>query len=212
MKTRKKLSRLSLLPMPAAAVLILWGITGCERSGTVTGPVTDQDVAGVYVHPDTPDKLMDNFAKAYQGMDLVGYAALLHEDFVFTFQACDVAKLGLGSDHFTRADELASAQAMFARKPHVKTDGRIVPAISSITFEQWDKAAPWRPAGDPDRPDILQGEYDITMRLVREGAGDLVVRGRCIFFAAPTAPQGDGDALPGYRLIGWIDRTKECGS
>lgn len=209
MRFTGRFSRLVLLPLPAVA-LLLWGIYGCEHDGTITGPSTESEIQAVYALARTPEILMDNFAKAYQGMDLDGYAALLHEDFIFTFQACDVTKLGLSSDHFTRTDELASAQAMFARKPHVKTDGRTVPAVLSITFELWEQVAPWRPAGDPERPGILQGEYEIRMRLVLAGAGDIVVRGRCVFFAIESEAEAGCAGQPGYQLIGWIDRTVGC--
>jgi hypothetical protein len=94
-------------------ILLLSGLLvfGCSNDSDLLRPEP-----GAYKFSASPDILMENFQKAYTAMDLDGYGHLLHEEFIFSFQACDVEKLGLSKDHFTREDELITAEHMFARK------------------------------------------------------------------------------------------------
>lgn len=111
-----------------AGILLLLG--GCSSKEEIVVP----DDRSAYLLPGSPDKVMANFVTVYGSMDLEGYAQVLHEDFVFTFQPCDVQKLGLLKDHLTRQEELAVAANMFSRADVTKDDGRKVPGIHCIEF------------------------------------------------------------------------------
>ena len=188
------------LLIPALLSVVL---AGCTDDGVITAP----ESAKGYPEATSPKILLENFVLAYTDRDLVGYADLLHEDFVFTFLPCDVQELGLKKDHFSRADELASAGRMFSGKPHVRDDGQVVPAILAIVQERFHQLTEWEAAGDPQRPEVVQAIYHLRIRFVREEAGDVVVDGPGIFFAAPEADRRGADR---YQLVGWIDKTRSC--
>ncbi len=181
-------------------ILIALGVLvyGCSPDTEILGPEP-----GAYRFSASPDILMENFEKAYTAMDLEEYGKLLHEDFIFSFQACDVEKLGLSKDHYTREDELATASHMFARKPYVKSSGQVVAPILTIVFLRFERAGEWVAMDDPDKPGLLKGTYLVDIRMDRGEAGNLSIRGTCVFFAV-------GSESVGYRLIGWVDRTGGC--
>ena len=181
-------------------ILILTGILlfGCSQNTEIMGPEP-----GAYRLSTSPDILMENFEAAYAAMDLEQYGKLLHEDFIFSFQACDVEKLGLSKDHFTREDELITAGHMFARKPYVKSNGQVVDPILSIVFLRFERAGEWVTMDDPDKPGLVKGTYLVDIQMDRGQAGTLSIRGTCVFFVVETADSG-------YRLIGWVDLTDGC--
>lgn len=181
-------------------ILILLGtlVFGCSPDSSIVGP---EPGAGRFSA--SADILMENFREAYTAMDLDEYEKLLHEDFIFSFKACDVEKLGLSKDHFTREDELSTTAHMFARKPYVKSSGQVVAPILKIEFLRFEREGAWVAMDDPDRPGLVKGVYQVDIRMDRGTAGSLSIRGTCVFFAV-------GNESHGYRLIGWVDRTGSC--
>ena len=181
-------------------ILILLGFLsfGCSPDSGILTPTP-----GATRFSASADILMDNFQKAYTAMDLVEYEKLLHEDFIFSFQACDVEKLGLSKDHYTRDDELASASHMFSRKPHVKSSGLVVAPILGIEFLHFQREGAWVSMNDPERPGLQKGVFLVDIRMNRGEAGSLSIRGTCVFFVV-------GSESTGYQLIGWVDRTGSC--
>jgi len=181
-------------------ILLLAGLLvfGCSNDSDLLGPEP-----GAYKFSASPDILMENFQKAYTAMDLDGYGRLLHEDFIFSFKACDVEKLGLSQDHFTRKDELITAEHMFARKAYVKSSGQVVAPILAIEFQRFERDGDWITMNDPDKPGLLKGIYQVDIIMDRGTEGFLSIRGTCVFFAV-------GSASAGYQLIGWVDRTGGC--
>jgi hypothetical protein len=185
---------LAILAGLLAAVLLL---AACAPETDLTDPTSDRHL------PPTPDALLEQFATVYQARDLEGYARLLHEDFIFSFQACDVEKLGLSRDHYTRDDELAAAARMFSGKAHVKDDGVRVDPILEIRFRRFARLGAWEDARDRERPGLLRATYEVDVVMDRGAAGCLAIRGTCVFYAV-------GNRDTGYRLIGWVDRTGGC--
>ncbi len=181
-------------------ILVVSGLLvfGCSKDTELLGPEP-----GAYKFSASPDILMENFQEAYTTMDLDGYGRLLHEDFIFSFQACDVEKLGLSKDHFTREDELTTAEHMFARKAYVKSSGMVVAPILAIEFRRFEREGDWVAMNDPDKPGLLKGIYQVDIVMDRGPEGTLSIRGTCVFFAV-------GSGSVGYRLIGWVDRTGGC--
>jgi hypothetical protein len=173
-------------------------LTGCTRESQVLGPEP-----GAYRFSGSPDALMDNFRQAYEEMDVDEYSRLLHEDFIFSFQACDVEKLGLSKDHYTRDEELRTTGHMFGRKPYVKSTGQVVDPILKVEFLKFELAGGWVAMDDPDKPGLLRAVYEVDIRMDRGRAGWLSIRGTCVFFAV-------GSESSGYHLIGWVDRTGGC--
>jgi len=168
-------------------------IFGCSHDSDILGPEP-----GAYRFSASPDILMENFEKAYTAMDLEEYGKLLHEDFIFSFQACDVEKLGLSEDHFTREDELITASHMFGRKPYVKASGQVVAPILEI-----ERLGKWITMDDPDKPGLLKGIFQVDIVMDRGKAGNLSIRGTCVFFVV-------GSERVGFQMIGWVDRTGGC--
>lgn len=179
-------------------ILMVTLVFGCTKDTDILGP--EPGAAGFSA---SPDILMDNFRLAYTAMDLTQYEKLLHQDFIFSFQACDVEKLGLSKDHYTREDELASTAHMFSRKPHLKDDGRVIAPILTIHFLHFEREGAWVSMNDPDRPGLLKGTFKVDVRMDRGEAGSLSIRGTCVFFVV-------GSESVGYQLIGWVDLTGEC--
>lgn len=181
-------------------ILVVTGVLvfGCSPDTEILGPEP-----GAYRFSASPDILMENFEKAYTAMDLEEYSKLLHEDFIFSFQACDVEKLGISKDHFTREDELITASHMFGRKPYVKSSGQVVAPILEIKFLRFDRAGQWVAMDDPDKPGLQKGIFQVDIVMDRGEAGNLSIRGTCVFFVV-------GSERVGFRLIGWVDRTGGC--
>ncbi len=190
------ISRKILVALVLCSVAVL--IFGCTRDTDILGPEP-----GAYRFSATPDILMENFEKAYTGRDLDEYSRLLHEDFIFSFQACDVEKLGLSKDHYTREDELKTAEHMFADKPYVKSSGQVVDPILEIAFLKFERQGEWVAMNDPDKPGLLRAVYQVDIAMDRGKAGQLAIRGTCVFFAV-------GSERSGYLLVGWVDRTGGC--
>jgi hypothetical protein len=106
-------------------VLVMVFVGGCMQKDGILNP----QVEHYYDNPDTPEKLMLNFVKAYGEMDLNLYEELLHEDFVFQYQPCDIENLKLDSPWHGKREELEIAANMFSGESLRKADGRVVPAI-----------------------------------------------------------------------------------
>jgi len=189
-----------------AGILLLLG--GCSSKQEI---VTPEGRSG-YLLPGSPDKLMANFVTAYGSMDLEGYAQVLHEDFVFTFQLCDVQKLGLLEDHLTRQEELAVAANMFSRAEVTKDDGRKVPGIHFIEFLYCERVSAWEAAaGFKDRDEVLGATYDMVVEITQMTGSVITIQGRSVFYVtgAGTVDTATGGA-PYYHLIGWVDLTEGC--
>ena len=185
---------LVILIVSALGILVF----GCATDTEILGPEP-----GAYRFSATPDILMENFEKAYTAMDLDGYGRLLHEDFIFSFQACDVEKLGLSEDHYTREDELATAAHMFAGTPYVKSGGQVVDPILEIRFLGFKREGDWVFMNDPEKPGLLKANFLVNIFMDRGKAGSMSIRGTCVFFVV-------GSESAGYQLIGWVDRTGGC--
>lgn len=193
-----------LFPLALGVLLV---VMGCASEKQILGPVqTDPYPVAV-----TPDQLMENFATAYAARDLEGYGSLLHEDFVFSFQPCDIAKLGLSKDHFNREDELASARNLFSGKPLVKSDGRVVPAVTMIRFLDFSRLEDWVPADEAAKPGSLKAVYHILAQLDREDGSVLTIRGRSVFFTLAELREGENDGPRAvHQLVGWVDLSEGC--
>jgi len=181
-------------------ILIVLGTLsfGCSPDSGILNPTP-----GATRFSASADILMENFQKAYTAMDLNEYEKILHEDFIFSFQACDVEKLGLSKDHYSREDELTTTSHMFSRKPHVKSNGQVVAPILGIEFLHFQREGEWVAMHDPDKPGLLKGVFQVDIRMDRGEAGSLSIRGTCVFFVV-------GNESTGYQLIGWVDRTGSC--
>jgi len=165
------------------------------------------------VFPETPADLMSNFVTSYTTRDAPGYAALLHADFLFRFQACDVRKLGLSADHLTRQEEVQTARNMFSGKDYQKADGQVVPAITAIRFEQWEQVEPWRAAEDSAPARAMRVQVQCRVVIERAGASTLTISGQNVFYALPVPIElPTGGLREGYQLIGWVDLTGPGGS
>ncbi|MGD9546856.1 MAG: hypothetical protein AB7V45_04810 [Candidatus Krumholzibacteriia bacterium] len=193
-------TNLILLAATAGAAFIF---AGCTDEGVITAP----DPGKGYPEAVTPDLLVDNLVRAYAERAIDAYALLLDEDFAFTLRPCDVADLGLKSDHWGKQDELAAVSRMFSGRPHVRDDGTVVPAVTAIEVEYCLPLTGWEDAGDPDRDGVQRAVYDLRVRFMREEATDLMVSGPSTFFAVPVA---DPRGAERYRLLGWIDQSLPC--
>jgi len=176
---------------------------GCSDNEVVMGP----DVAEDYAAAVTPDILMENFKLAFATRDIALYSEILDLDFAFTLLPCDVAELGLKSNHWNRDDELKSTTRMFSGKPHLRDDGTLVAAITVNEVLEFQQITPWSESGDPDRDGVLRSTFDMKVRFGREGAADLVVSGPSIFYVAPVSDKRGADR---YQLLGWVDQSKVC--
>jgi len=158
-----------------------------------------------YEFPDAPDVLMANFSVAYSSMDLDGYRNVLHPDYRFMFQQADIEYLLLPSDHYTREEELASANKMF--------NGQGPVPISKINIDVLQPQTPWQDTGSghPDFPDSQRRVYQIEMSIDRPGATTLIVRGLQEFFAVSRDSVVNGATVPYWELYGQIDRTDGAG-
>ena len=191
-----------------ALILVLVVSSGCTRQEVAI----ETSVPEKYLFPETPDDLMTNFVTAYTTGDVAGYAALLHEDFLFTFQACDVEKLGLSSDHTNREDEIETARHMFSGQDHVKSDGQVVAAVTEIRFERWEQVGAWRGAEESAPAGAMRVNVECRVVLERQGASTLTVQGQSVFTALPVLIETPGGGFrAGYQLLGWVDLTGPCG-
>ena len=198
-----------LLLVGALLVLLSMFVDGCVRDLDIAEPRFETG----YVFPDTPTRLMDNFARAYAGRDLETYTNLLHDDFVFHFTSCDAKRMGNPDAHLTKQQELASAANMFSGRVVQKDDGRVLPAITAIEFLHFAPEGPWREVADSDLPAGTKVcTYRVSLRIRRSRSSDLSIEGFAVFYAAiDHCFCADGSEVPCYRLIRWLDRTGDGG-
>jgi hypothetical protein len=189
------------------ACLLLLAVGCTDESEMLDAPPVRE-----YPYPDSPEQVMINFRDAYQNLDLQAYAEVLHEDFVFFFQSCDVQDLKLDNPHLNRGEELSSAANMFSGKAVKNSAGNTVPAISSIEFHEFEPVGDWHRTDDPDHlPGALMCTYRVRLRFVRPAATNIYVSGHSIFYVTTGEPgPGARSDRPYYQLVGWIDRTEGC--
>jgi hypothetical protein len=175
-------------------------IAACSQDDGPLAPPSAMD----YPLADSPDRLMANFAAAYQARDLAGYASLLHEDFRFVLDPEQAAKLDPQGEGWNRDEELATTERMFADEPITK-DGRRLPPIIAIVFETFEPLGEWSATGPDSRfPHALRRAYRVQVRFERTAAPTLYVRGSCDYYCVAESAPGGARI---YRLLGWVDRT-----
>ncbi len=179
------------------AGFLLVGLTGCSEDDQLVSPA-----AALKVSSRTPDALMDNFVRFYGGRDLDGYAQLLHEDFIYTFDAATTRRLGPSFEFFTREDELITAAHMFCGRPVVNSRGQTVPAITGLDFLAWEQVGKWELTGEGH----LQGRFDMVLQVTRDQDSDFIIRGLQVFTVAlADISDEEGAVQPCYRIIAWQD-------
>jgi hypothetical protein len=193
-----------------AVLLCAWlvFVLGCSQNATIYTP----EEPGRFPSPDSPEQLMANFVAAYGGMDLAGYAEILHQDFRFVFQPCDVEILELTRDGLTREDELAIAANMFSGAPVHKEDGRVLPAISKIEFLNFEPVEAWRSVGEETAfPGTLRCAYQVCLLIKRPLATTIMIEGLSIYYVVNRdVPDPKWTGQPYYQLVGWVDLTEGC--
>jgi hypothetical protein len=191
------------LLLVSASVLLL-GLVGCgdDDPGTPDGG-NPPDLPAVL--PVTPDSLMSLFSTAYAHMDLEGYAALLHEDYLFQIRSEDVLDFGLAFDQIDRDHELAVAANIFSGEPG-PTSGEA--GVSGIESSVLVRQGPWVPAKESAAAGAMEATYDVLLRVERPGASLLEISGQQVFRAVgvDTALSG-GTTTQVWLLLGQQDMT-----
>ncbi len=199
----KRMLTTSLICLSCALVVII----GCSQQSEFLAP----DPTALYDYPDSPDKLMANFVQAYSGMDYEGYAALLHDDFIFEMHPCEKAALGADEAIYDRDQELQVAANMFSGKALTKADGSTVPAIAAIEFQAFAGLGVWEAASERSRyAGALMRTYRVQFSVERPGAPTIFIRGICVFYARESDGEGGHGATPRpyYQLVAWVDYTE----
>jgi hypothetical protein len=183
----------TLIPIVIAATALI----GCSDDPTGPGNGHDPDP---YQWPDTADKLMENFERAYTEMDIDEYGNVLHADFEFIF-----------IDHietWTRAQDMASTANMFAGNPGQNPDGSYREGVQSIAVNTLIRQTPWEemPGDDPDFPGHERALYQVIIVFTLEG-GTNTITIDCDqqFYVTSGEAMDGGQPRTRYYLVGQRD-------
>jgi len=181
---------------------------GCAKHKETVGPAPSEP----YQFPDTPDQLMANFVEAYSGMDYQGYADVLHKDFRFVFQECDVDKLDLDSNLLGKEQELEVAVNMFSREPVQKDDGSVIAAIEDIRFLDFHPLGSWETTNElAQYPNAVRRTYQVRVEFIRPSDTNILVEGQSVYYVTCKETDcGANELRPYHQLIGWVDLTEGC--
>ncbi len=188
-----------LLMIAAGLVLTVLTAGGCIFSPeNETGPPPPPPEP--FQWPDTADKLMENFERAYSVMNINEYELILHDDYKFIF-------IG-DAETWYRQQDIQSTTNMFAGNPGEDEHG-YKPGVQSIAINTLIRQTPWEsvPADDEDFPNSEQALYQVLMVFTLEGGDNqITVDSNQLFFVkAEEVDQGDGTTKIRYFLYGQRD-------
>jgi hypothetical protein len=193
MSSRNVLRSLLLLPV-ALAVLAAGGCIFDPSEGGDPPPPPPP-----FQRPTTPDKLMENFERAYNETNQQEYQKVLHEDFIFVPLPDDLGELGLSpGEYVLRAQELAITEKIFSGK--AGTSG--APGIQGIDVVLLEPETTWGASTYPDFPDALEALYRVEIHF-KHADGYFRVKGQQKFMVQ-NVPDDGGNF---YYLIGQWDFT-----
>ena len=160
-------------------------------------------VLETYPFPDTPDKLMSNFKKAYGEMFMNEYRNTLHSDFKFFYQQADIDNLGLGSDHHNQDEELQISDHIFSGNPSPSSGEA---GVSSIDFNFLEAATTWEDSFNPDFPGARRALFQIILFFERPASTTIEVQGNQEFYViARDSVQDDATIKDYFQLVGQVD-------
>lgn len=155
------------------------------------------------VFPGTPDKLMANFKKAYDEMDIEGYREILEAAYKFFFQQADIDNLGLTFDYWERDDELQSAANIFSGDPSPSSGEA---GVSDIDFNFLEAATVWEDSVNPDFPGARRALYQVILFFERPGTTTIEVQGRQEFYVTSHDSVQEDDFIKDYyQVVGQVD-------
>lgn len=161
-------------------------LPGCGEQDA-TAPTPTEPVA--YAIADTPDQLVENFARAHDEKNLQEYSRVLHEDFEFHYLP-EAGSSAASSQ--ARSEELSSADRVFRGRPGRDANGGELAPVSNIDFEL-QPFEPWQDLGGDRHRRVYQASMTVSHSdgSIREVAG-----------LQQLTVARDGEE---YRLVGWRD-------
>lgn len=182
--------------MTLLIALLATALSGCSGDD----PVSLDPIVVPYQWPDTADKLMENFERAYSTMNIEEYGIVLHEDFKFIF--IDYAEV------WYKAQDMASTTNMFSGSPGENPDGTYRDPVQSITVNTLIRQTEWEavPGNDPDFPNTEKALYSVQIVFLLEG-GENTITIDCdqLFFVTSEEEDDDGTPRTRYYLAGQQD-------
>ena len=154
------------------------------------------------------DQLMANLQTSYEDMDYNQYRKLLHRDFEMYLLPSTQEAFPLVGPTLDLAEELLIHQRMFGGDPLVDSDGNVLPGISTISFQSFEKVVAWDVSPPTDIfPNTRFSLYDVTILWDRPGFSTWKVEGSVKFYVAGRDSLHDGVASTYWRMIGMQDLT-----
>jgi hypothetical protein len=179
-------------------MLVILALSGCSGDDPVTPDTTPESN---YVWPDTREKLMANFERAYSEMDFDEYANCLHPEFKFIFAD--------GITSYERQDDLDSTQNMFAGNPPENPTFIINAGVQSITINTLVIASTWvhEPETNPLFPDSWKALYNASLRFYLDGGTNTITVSsqQQFYIRSEEVDQGDGTTRTRFYLFGQED-------
>ena len=169
--------------------------TGCSDDGTKPEPKPTPEPLAL-----SADQLITFLRDAYTSMDIDGYRALLHADFVFKFQQSDIDNLNLQADHLTREEDLTSTMKMFSGQ-----NVGDVPGVSQIDWPLMEGIGVWEASDNPEFPGTMRRLYNFNFNIIRLGATTMIIMGQQEFYATSRDTTIDGTPATYWKLVGQVD-------
>ncbi|MBU0742908.1 hypothetical protein KKA85_09130 [bacterium] len=189
-----------LLFLTAGLALTVLAVGGCIFSPE---PDSNPPVTPIqpYQWPDTADKLMENFERAYSEMNINEYEIILHEDYKFIF--IDNVEI------WYRQQDITSTTNMFAGNPGQNPDNTFREGVQSIEINTLIRQTPWEdiPANDPDFPNSERALFLVNIKFILEGGLNTITvsSDQEFFVKSEEVDQGDGTTRTRYYLYGQRD-------
>ena len=189
----------------AGLVLILVA-AGCgDTDPADPGPVV------IGPEPATPEQLMQNFASAYETMDVASLMAMLHPDHETILQQSTILNFPDVGSTLDVAEERRIHERMFSGHSVTDPDGVLVPAITAIEFQVFARQGAWEMSPDTDPiPNTASAQYDVMVQIDRgQTFSQLKTIGSIRFYVAPRDTVIGGVTRTWYQLRGQRDLTQD---
>jgi len=189
-----------LLTMTAGLALTVLAGGGCIFSPD-PDPEPETPIVEPFQWPDTADKLLENFERAYGEMNTTEYELILHEDYKFIFID--------NVDIWYRQDDIQSTSNMFAGNPGEDELGNFKDGVQSISINTLIRQTPWEavPADDPDFPNSEKAFYQVQIVFTLNGGENTITvdSDQQFYVKSEDVDQGDGTTRLRYYLYGQRD-------
>jgi len=159
--------------------------------------------------PDSPDKVMQKFVEMYEAQDLSSFSKLMHPDFVTVLQSFTTGDFPDVGPTLDMTEERRIHERMFSGQDVTDPNGSLVPGISAITFQTFERQGTWAMSSPSDViPNSVFAWFDVVVLFDRgQNYSTLKPQGQIKFYVTHRDSTVNGYTREYYQMRGQVDLT-----